>query len=205
MGIRTAFQKTLASQLGNPRGLLGKAVAKRLNKANERTSGGAVDALVVGSGEVVADLGFGGGIGLRLLLDTTAAEVCGVDYSPSMVDRAKREFHDGRLRLHVGSITALPLGDDSVDKLITMNTIYFIEDLDTAFAEIARVLRPGGRAVIGMGDPVAMADMPFTAHGFLIRPVADVVEKLAAAGLTLSDHRRVGDDERAYHLLIVGS
>lgn len=205
MGIRTAFQKTLASQLGNPRGLLGKAIAKRLNKHNERTSAGAVEALAVENGEVVADLGFGGGVGLRLLLDTKAAEVHGVDYSPSMVDRAKREFQDERLRLQVGSITALPLADGSVDKLLTLNTIYFIEDLDTAFAEIARVLRPGGRAVIGMGDPVAMADLPFTAHGFLIRPVADVVGKLAAVGLKLSDHRRVGDDERAYHLLIVGS
>ncbi|MGH3861485.1 class I SAM-dependent methyltransferase [Actinokineospora sp.] len=204
MGVRTALRRTLASQLGNPRGLMGKAVAKRLNKFNLAATTGAVEALAVVDGEVVADLGFGGGVGLRLLLDTNAAEVHGVDYSASMVDRARGEFADDRLRLHTGSITALPLPDDSVDGLITLNTIYFIEDLTTAFAEIRRILRPGGRAVIGIGDPEAMAKMPVTRHGFLVRPVAEVVETLEGAGLALTAHRRVSESKLAPHLLVVG-
>ncbi|SDI38660.1 Methyltransferase domain-containing protein [Actinokineospora alba] len=203
MGVRTALRKMLASQLGNPRGLMGKSVAKRLNKFNFAATSGAVEALAVVDGEVVADLGFGGGVGLRLLLDTKASEVHGVDYSASMVDRARREFHDDRLRLATGSITALPLPDDSVDGLITLNTIYFIEDLATAFAEIGRVLRPGGRAVIGIGDPEGMAKMPVTQHGFIVRPVEDVVATLAGAGLVLTDHRRVSESELAPHLLVV--
>lgn len=203
MGVRTALRKTLASQLGNPRGLLGKAVARRLNKFNHASTSGAVDALAVADGDVVVDLGFGGGVGLRLLLDTKAALVHGVDFSPSMVDRAKREFRDDRLRLHTGSITALPLADDSVDGLITLNTIYFIDDLATAFAEIGRIVRPGGRAVIGLGDPAAMADMPVTEPGFRIRPVAEVVETLTGADLTVTDHRRVNETDFAPHLLVV--
>lgn len=204
MGVRTAMRKLLASQLGNPRGPMGKVVAKRLNKFNHAATSGAVEALAVVDGEVVADLGFGGGVGLRLLLDTQAAEVHGVDYSPSMVERGRREFTDDRLRLHTGSITALPLPDDSVDGLITLNTIYFIEDLSTAFTEIGRILRPDGRAVIGIGDPAAMAKMPVTQHGFLVRPVADVVEALERAGLVLTAHRRVGESDLSPHLLVVG-
>ena len=44
-----------------------------------------------------------------------------------------------------------------------------------AFGEIARTVRPGGRAVVGLADPEAMASMPFTAHGFRLRPVDDVI------------------------------
>ncbi|MBC6450070.1 class I SAM-dependent methyltransferase [Actinokineospora sp. HBU206404] len=204
MGVRTAMRKLLASQLGNPRGPMGKMLAKRLNKFNHAATSGAVEALAVVDDEVVADLGFGGGVGLRLLLDTQAVEVHGVDYSPTMVERARREFTDDRLRLHTGSITALPLPDDSVDGLITLNTIYFIEELSTAFGEIGRILRPDGRAVIGIGDPVAMAKMPVTQHGFLVRPVAEVVETLERAGLVLTAHRRVSESDLSPHLLVVG-
>lgn len=202
MGVRAALRRTLASQLGKPRGPLGKVIAGRLNKANRGTITGAVDALAVQPGDDVADLGFGGGIGLRLLLDSAAGTVHGVDYSPTIVERARRQFRSDRLRLHTGSITELPLADDSVDGLITLNTIYFIDDLATAFAEMARILRPTGRAVIGLGDPAAMAALPFTEHGFRIRPVSEVTDTMVGAGLAVTQHRRVGDDERAYHLLV---
>jgi arsenite methyltransferase len=75
-------------------------------------------------------------------------------------------------------MTALPLDDDSVETLITLNTVYFISELDAAFAELARVLRPGGRAVIGIGDPDVMARLPFTAHGFIIRSIGEIAAAL---------------------------
>ncbi|HVK22672.1 MAG TPA: class I SAM-dependent methyltransferase [Actinokineospora sp.] len=201
--MRTAFLRILASQLGRPRGLFGKLVARKLNKHNLPLINAAVDKLAPGPDDVVADLGFGGGVGLALLL-ARAREVHGVDYSEPMVTRAALKFGlDDRLRLHVGSMTALPLPDAELDGLITLNTIYFIEDLGTAFTEIARVLRPGGRGVIGIADPAAMAEMPVVAHGFRVRPIDDVVAALAGAGLAVVDHSRVGDGDRAFHLLSV--
>jgi arsenite methyltransferase len=49
---------------------------------------------------------------------------------------------------------------------------------------------------------MAMAREPVTAHGFRIRPVAEVQPALTAAGLTLVDHRRVGSGPHAFHLLV---
>src|SRR5262245_15419796 len=46
-------------------------------------------------------------------------------------------------------------------RLITINTVYFVADLDTVCAELARVLRPGGSVVVAIGDPDVMAGMPF--------------------------------------------
>src|SRR5262245_58322840 len=101
--------------------------------------------------------------------------VYGVEVADDMLDRARSRFADevdaGRRRLAHGSLTALPLEDGWLDAAITVNTVYFVDALDTACAELARVLRPGGRAVVGIGDPEAMAGMPFTSYGFTLRPV----------------------------------
>jgi SAM-dependent methyltransferase len=108
----------------------------------------------------------------------------------------------GQLRLQQGSLEGLPLPDRSLDGAITLNTIYFLAELTAAFAEFSRVLKPTGQIVVGLGDPVAMAKLPFTAHGFRLRPVDDVRAELSLAGLQLIDHRRVGEGPNAYHLLV---
>jgi arsenite methyltransferase len=89
-------------------------------------------------------------------------------------------------------LTALPLDDASVDAAITLNTVYFVADLDGACAELARVLRPGGRAVVGIGDPDIMAHLPFTDYGFRVRPVAEIHAALEKSGLQV-EHCRIDE------------
>ncbi|MDQ3481178.1 MAG: class I SAM-dependent methyltransferase [Actinomycetota bacterium] len=210
MGVRDRFLTGLARQLGRPDGMRGRFVARGLNRGNRGTVTAAVDATGVGSGQTAADIGFGGGVGLPLLLVRVlpGGHVHGVDLSDTMLDRAKRRYRKetlaGSLTLHAGSITALPLSDESLDAAITVNTIYFVADLDQAFTELARVLRPSGRVVVGLGDPAVMAKLPFTAHGFTLRPVEDVVASLTKAGLTILGHPRIGQGGGAYHLLVAG-
>ncbi|MBF6171762.1 class I SAM-dependent methyltransferase [Nocardia blacklockiae] len=198
---------TLAGQLGNPHGLLGKGVAAMLNRGNRALIAGAVEAAEVGPGAAAADIGFGGGIGLSLLLDRVGADgtVHGVEISPDMLARAKSRYAAdvgaGRLRVLEGSLTDLPLADAGVDAAITVNTVYFVTELDRACAELARVLRPGGRLVIGIGDPDAMARMPFTAYGFRLRPVPELIDALERAGFTV-EHRPVEHRPLPAHLLI---
>jgi len=103
--------------------------------------------------------------------------------------RFGRDVSSGRLRLVGGSLTEVGLEDGSLDTLITVNTVYFISELDAACAELARVLRPGGRAVIGIGDPDVMAQLPFTSHGFTIRPVGEIAAALQNSGLQVEQHR----------------
>jgi ubiquinone/menaquinone biosynthesis C-methylase UbiE len=197
-----------AAQLGRPTGLRGLFVGRMLNRANRGTITAAIDALALQPGAVAADLGFGGGVGLGLLLVRVGPKgrVYGVDYSPTMVSQAARRFEtdvaEGRLRLLEGSITALPLEDGSIQGAITINTIYFIADLGRAFSELARVLSRSGRVVIGIGDPQMMAAMPMAPFGFTIRQVDDVVAMAKSAGLELKDHRRAAEGEHSAHLLV---
>ncbi|MEU3015718.1 methyltransferase domain-containing protein [Nocardia asteroides] len=206
-GVKDRLLTTIATQLGNPHGTLGKGVAFFLNRGNRRAIAAAVDATGVTAGAVVADIGFGGGVGLGLFLDRVGADgvVHGVEPSPDMLARARSGFAGqvaaGRLVLDAGSLTALPSADASLDAAITVNTIYFLADLPAACAELARVLRPGGTAVVGIGDPDAMAKMPFTPYGFTLRPVAEVIAALADAGFTV-EQRTLPNPPLPHHLLI---
>lgn len=197
MPLPPVLLRFVARQLGGPSGPFGKVVATALNKANGRAMEAAVQALDLHGGETVADIGYGGGLGLELLLTAVGetGRVHGVEPSASMDARARKHYADavtaGRLELHEATMDALPFGVGTIDGLISLNTIYFIEDLDAAFRELARVLAPSGTAVIGIADPDWMRDnLPFTQHGFRLRPVDDVVAQLSAAGLT-AERRKV--------------
>src|SRR5882762_2995532 len=208
MGLRDRMLGGLAAQLGRPTGMRGRVIGMMLNRSNRGTIAQAIDALQLQPGAVAADLGFGGGVGLALLLERVGPNgvVHGVDYSPTMVSQAsgrfKRDLASGRLHLDTGSITELPLKDGSLQGAITINTIYFITDLDRAFSELARVVAPAGRVVVGIGDPGMMRRIPTTPFGFTIRPVDDVVAAAKSAGLHLEDHQRVGQGDAASHLLV---
>jgi arsenite methyltransferase len=210
MSLRARFLAGLARQLGHPQGIAGRVVGARLDRANARAVRSAVEATRAGAGAVVADLGFGGGIGLSLLLDRVGptGTVHGVEISGEMLTRARGRHADavsaGRLVLHAGSLQRLPFQDGAIDGLVTTNTVYFVDDIDAVFAELARVLAPSGRAAVGVADPDVMEKMPFTSYGFRIRPIEQLLEAGRAAGLELREHDRLGDGPRPFHILVFG-
>ena len=206
VAIRDKLLAGLAGQLRRPHGPAGWTMGSRLNRANRANVTAAVEALAPAPGEVGADIGFGGGLGLALLLDRVgpAGRIHGWDISRVMLDRARRQHRralaDGRLELHQASMTDLPIAGVAIDAAMSINTIYFVGD--EAFGGLAQTLSGHGRLVIGLGDPAAMAREPVTAHGFRIRPLAEVVAILDAAGLTIVDHHRMGPSPDAFHLLV---
>jgi len=197
----------IAKQLGHPSGVRGRVVGVVLNRGNRRFVRAAVQALQPDAAAVVADVGFGGGIGLKLLLDSVgpSSRVHGVEISDTMLSQATRRYRRdiaaGRLALHTGSFTQLPFADGALDGVLTVNTIYFIAELDRAFTELARVVGSSGWIVVGVADPDAMARMPFTGHGFHLRPLPEVIDALRGAGLAV-EHRRISQGDDAPHLLI---
>lgn len=167
----------------------------------------AVQALQPDAVEMVADVGFGGGVGLKLLLEGIgpSGRIHGVEVSETMLSNAARRYRHaiaaGRLALHNGSLTQLPFADGELDGVLTVNTIYFVDKLDRAFTELARVVGSSGRIVVGVADPDTMKKMPFTGTGFHLRPVSEVIETLRGAGLAV-EQRRISQADGAPHLLI---
>ncbi len=101
-------------------------------------------------GETVLDLGCGAGTDLLIAAQMTGptGRAIGVDMTPSMLERARAGADAmalGNVELHETLIESLPFEDESVDVVISNGVIDLVPDKDEVFAEIDRVLRPGGR------------------------------------------------------------
>lgn len=146
MGFRDRRRAGLARQLGRPEGLRGRVVGRALNGGNRAAVTAAIRATGLRAGQVGADVGFGGGLGLRMLLDQVGPDghVHGVELSDTMLAGARRRHHPdlvaGRMTLQKGVLQDLPLETGRIHGLVTVNTLYFVDDLPATFGQLARVL-----------------------------------------------------------------
>ena len=177
------LRRLISRQFSLPSGPAGQVVAVLMNRGNRRMNTRAIDLLDIEDGIRVLDLGFGGGLALDTLLDR-GAQVTGVDRAPAMVDAATTRHRDaiaaGRLTVIEGDVAALPLAPASVERVLTINTVYFWSDLAAALAEINRVLTPDGKLVIGIRDGSVMNNV--SRDIFTIRPPDEIKTKVVDAG-----------------------
>ena len=78
------------------------------------------------------------------------AHAYGVDISAPTVIRARAAFDDDPLRGAIADVRALPFIDESVDAIYSMGTIEHFDETEQAVEEMARVLKRGGRAIVGV-------------------------------------------------------
>ena len=164
-------------------------------------------------GEVVVDLGCGGGIDVLLAAGKVgpAGRAIGIDMTPAMIERAKKNAAKAganNVEFHLASIDALPLADRSVDVIISNCVINLAPDKSAVFKEMARVLRPGGR--VAVSDIAIKRELPddlatnIAAHVGCIAGAISIQafkEGLAAAGFSAVEVMDSGADLNAYALV----
>jgi arsenite methyltransferase len=177
----------IARQLSRPTGFFGRIMGRLMNRHNAKLNSYAVRQLEVTPSDRVLEVGFGGGVSLPSLI-ASAAFVGGVDRSRDMVRRAKAMFSEavsaGRADFREGNVEEIPFEASSFGKVCTVNTIYFWSSLDAGFAEIRRVLLPGGRVVVGFVPKERMDRMGMPPDIFTSRAPEDVVAALRKAGFS---------------------
>lgn len=109
--------------------------------------------LALAAGETVLDLGSGAGVDAFLAAREVgpSGRVIGVDMTPAMLDRARanvRKAGVSNVEFREGRLESLPVESDSVDAVTSNCVINLVPDKGKVFAEVARVLKPGGRLVI---------------------------------------------------------
>ena len=141
----------------------------------------------------VLEIGFGGGGLLRSLLLGTKGEVFAADVSDALIARARdrfaRDVRRGRLHLLRASAEALPLPPETVTRAVSVNSLYFWPDPAAALAELARVVKPGGRLAIVFEPAAELRKWPGHRFGFRLFEPSEVKSLMEAAGFADIEER----------------
>jgi SAM-dependent methyltransferase len=154
-------------------------------------------------GEVVVDLGSGGGLDVFLAAQKVgpAGKAIGIDMTPEMIERARRNTEKGgiqNIEFHLAQIDDIPLPDNSVDCVISNCVINLAPDKSAVFKEIHRILKPGGRAAVS--DIALKKPLPDA----LARDVAAYVGCIAGA-IPIEQYRQGLIDAGFKHVQVIDS
>ncbi len=136
-----------------PQGKLGEETLSRMNESLAALTEWAFSHIDMKDDAIVLDVGCGGGNALKMLSNRVkSGKLYGIDYSETSVEVAAKEnkgdVASGKMEILHGSVSELPFPDDMFDVVTTVESYYFWPDLPHDFAEIWRVLKPGGTFVI---------------------------------------------------------
>lgn len=162
----------VARQLAHPHGLFGKLVIGRLlDRANVADNELVYQTLDPDPTAQFLEVGFGGGALLfRIAAMLDGGHLDGVDVSAEMLAVARGKVARKDLAVSIGlqlaGVDALPFADASFDCAYSVHTLYFWPDLDRGLAELARVVKPGGKLLLGYSSEEALIADGATERGF---------------------------------------
>ena len=182
------FGRLLASQLRQPKGIIGKIVGRGMARPNKESNDWTISLLNIQAEDHVLEVGFGPGVAIKSVSQMASEGfVAGIDFSAAMVQQAGKlnasEIKNGTVELKIADVSSIPYADDSFNKIFAVNVVYLWPDLLNVVKELKRVMKPGGilalyAASLELVEKMGMRQSPL----FTIHTVDDITEALDKAG-----------------------
>jgi len=176
----------LAVQLSCPQGTAGIEVANKMNMLNLFMTEKALEMLAPKSGEVIAEIGPGNGALSQSLLAALGprGRYLGIEMSETMADEARQRLSgmDCATDIICGNCLEIDLEAGSIDGVMAINVLYFVDDLAPFLARLFGWLKPGGRIVFGVRSDHVLKSYPFTQYGFNIRSIDEIRTAMTVSG-----------------------
>jgi len=181
--------KEIASQLSCPEGKNGIATGEKMNSLNDFITQKTIEHLAPKQAEIIIEIGPGNGMLSLPILEAIGAQghYLGIDQSADMIRLAKANLqnetcHD--VDVVCCDFSEAKVEEGSVDGLLAVNVLYFIDDLPAFLTHIKRWLKPHARAVFGVRSPETLSAIPFTQYGFSIRSIESIEKAMSEAGFS---------------------
>jgi SAM-dependent methyltransferase len=147
----------------------------------------------ISKGDTVVDLGSGAGndVFIARALAGETGEVIGIDMTPTMIEKAKanaKEIGLKNVKFRLGEIEDLPMANGKADVVISNCVLNLVPDKEKAFAEVHRVLKPGGHFCIS--DVVLKGELPAK-----IREAGEMYAGCVAGALQKRDYMGIVHDQ----------
>ena len=190
--------KNFVSQTRKPEGILGKMMVNGMNGGHAKMADWGLSHLSSVSPKEIVEIGCGGGRNAgELLKKYPEAKVTAIDYSEISVGKSmeynKDMINAGRCIVKQGDVSNLDLQQEHFDLATAFETIYFWPGLDKCFAQVAKVLKPGGFfMIVNESDGKDEASLKYEEiiDGMKCYTIENIEAALKNAGFTMvkADH-----------------
>lgn len=141
--------KTIAGQLRKPTGEYATQVGEKMNEGNLHINLITIEALNIVPEDNILEIGMGNGYFVKNILSIDKSiKYTGCDYSEIMVEECNKQnetfITTGQAKFIIADAKELPFGNETFDKVFSINTIYFWDNPNIVLAEIVRVLKSKG-------------------------------------------------------------
>ncbi|MFT8313263.1 MAG: class I SAM-dependent methyltransferase [Clostridium sp.] len=162
--------KYIAEQFGKPTGIGGIISTFIMNRMNQIQYKSVMNNLNCSQKDRVLDIGFGNGYLIKHLAKKNEGDFYGIEISDDMLKTACKRNRElikqGKVYLTKGNVMDIPFENSFFDKIYTVNTVYFWENLDKSLSEIKRVLKPNGIFINAIYSKQWLDNIKYTRYGF---------------------------------------
>lgn len=182
--------RSMAAQLRKPHGEWAGQIAEFMAMGNAVLIQRTIDAMNTTDGEEILEIGMGSGAHVPTIVGNhSTVHYTGYDYSEEMVGLAasvnETLVANSIAKFIHGDAASMPFDDNSFDKILTVNTVYFWDDIVAVASEIKRVLKPEGKLILGLRPERLMKTYPMTQYGFTMYSKETVCSMLEQHGFSI--------------------